>query len=142
MRSASEKRREIGVTVAENARTPRPETVECLAARLVVIRERIWRLQAMFAVSLSHDCAIESNQYLHLFQTLALKLKEENASLFDNLVRGHESLLLPPSVPVKQTIPLETQRLCELRWDVYRMPARYPARRATETIPDGLGWML
>jgi hypothetical protein len=152
MRSAYEtqtKRTEIADAIVENARTSEQskavsgtETVECLASRLAAIRERIWRLQAMFAVSLSHDCAVEANHYLQLFQTLALQLKERDANVFDSLVRGHESLLLSPSVPVKQTIHIETQRLCELRWEVNRMPDRSEGRRATQDVPDGLGWML
>ncbi len=152
MRSASEtqkKRREIADAIAEDARTSEQskavsgtETVECLASRLAAIRERIWRLQAMFAVSLSQDCAMEANHYLQLFQTLALQLEERDSNAFENLVRGHESLLLPPSVPVKQRIPIETQRLCELRWEVNRMPDRSEGRRATENLADGLGWMV
>ena len=140
---------EVAVVIEGNARTTEEskavtcdEPVESLVSRLEAIRERIWRLQAMFAVSLSHDCAIEANQYLHRFQTLALQLKERDVSAFDNLVRGHESLLLSPPVPVKQTIPVETQRLCELRWEVNRLPAQSEGGRTTEHVPDGLGWML
>ena len=152
MRSAYEtqiKRSEIADAIVENARTSEQskavsgtETAESLASRLAAIRERIWRLQALFAVSLSRDCAIEANQYLRLFQTLAQKLKEKDASAFDNLVRGHESLLISPAVPVKQTIRIETQKLCELRWEVNRTPARFETRRATADVPDGLGWMV
>jgi hypothetical protein len=44
------------------------QTVERLLCRLEAIRDRMWRLRAMFAVSLSQDCAIEANHYLNLFK--------------------------------------------------------------------------
>jgi hypothetical protein len=140
---------EVAVMIELRAQTPEQsksspcdEPVESLAARLEAIRERIWRLQALFAVSLSHDCAIEANQYLNTFQALANRLKEKDASAFDDLVRGHESLLLSPSITVKQTIPIAMQRLHELRWEVNRSASQRPASRESASVPDGLGWML
>jgi hypothetical protein len=117
-------------------------SVENLVSRLAAIRERIWRLQATFAVSLSQEIALEANRYLRLFQELAEQLKAKDASALDDLVRGHESLLLSPSVLVKQTIPLDVQRLCEIRWEVSQAPVRRVPTRPADEIHDGLGWML
>jgi hypothetical protein len=43
---------------------------------------------------------------------------------YDNLVLGHESLLLSPPIPVKQTIPLDTQRLPRAARQVYATTPR------------------
>src|SRR6266852_2948721 len=64
---------EVAVAMEQNPVPPdKPEpatvddSVEGLVARLTKIREKIWRLQAMFAVTLSQEIAIEANRYLHL----------------------------------------------------------------------------
>jgi hypothetical protein len=126
--------------------TPEPPkpvdaTVEELIARLVAIRERIFRLRASFAVTLSSDNAMEANRYLALFQTIAQQLEEMDADALANITRGFESLLLsPPFSTQKATIPIETQRIAELRWEVSHSPAqREPTPPA---ISDGLSWML
>ena len=139
---------EVALAIEENSEQPvktEPalecdDSVENLVSRLTAIRERIWRLQAMFAVSLSHDSAVEANRYLQLFQTLAAQLKVKDPTALDNLVRGHESLLLAPALPIKQTIPIDTQRLCELRWEVSQAPTVQRAQRAS--TGDGLDWMV
>ena len=115
-------------------------TVEELVTRLMSIRERIFRLSAMFAVSLSWDCAVEANKFLTIFQALAAELKEKDESALEQITRGHEAVLLSPTIPVKQTIPIETQRLAELQWEVNRTPAR---REPTpSTVSDGLDWLV
>jgi hypothetical protein len=139
---------EVAVAIEANSAQPiqavnaQPDdTVENLVARLEAIRERIWRLQAMFAVTLSHDCAMEADRFLALFQSLlAQQLKAKDVGAFDSLVRGHEALLLSPPVQTKPTIRLDTQRLCELRWEA----ATQPVRRAPKppAHPDGLSWMV
>jgi hypothetical protein len=113
---------EVAVAIEENSAQPAQsapvqpdDTVQNLVARLEAIRERIWCLQAMFAVTLSHDCAMEADRFLALFQSLAQQLKAKDVGAFDSLVRGHEALLLSPPVQTKPTIPLDTQRLCEVR---------------------------
>ena len=141
---------EVAVAIEENAAQSstqaepvrNDDSVENLISRLEAIRERIWRLRAMFAVSLSHDCAVEADRYLQLFQTLAEQLKARDAAAFDDLVRGHESLLLCSPVPVKQTIPLDVQRFCEIRWEAQQSPTRSTPRRPADSIGDGLSWML
>jgi hypothetical protein len=117
-------------------------SVASLVARLEAIRERIWRLQSVFAVSLSHDVALEANKFLVLFQSLAQQLKAKDAAALDRLVRGHESLLLSPPVLVKQTIPLVTQRWCEIKWEAQKAPHCRVEKRSADAVPDGLGWML
>jgi hypothetical protein len=116
------------------------DSVENLVARLMAIRERIWRLQSTFAVSLSHDCLIEANQFLILFQDLAEQLKAKDVAAFNSLTAGHETLLLSPPVPIRQRIPLDTQRLCELRWEVNRAPVHRAPKPLT--LADGLDWMV
>lgn len=141
---------EVLIAMPEPAPPVKPEPVPVsdgsvpgLVARLTAIRERIWRLQAMFAVSLSHDCALEANRYLGLFQDLAQQLRAKDAGALDSLVRGHESLLLAPALPIKQSIPLSTQQLVELRWEAAtQAPIRRAPERPVDTIHDGLGWML
>jgi len=118
------------------------DSVESLVSRLTAIRERIWRLQSVFAVSLAHDVALEANQYLTLFQSLAQELKAKDPAKLDDLVRGHESLLQSPPIPIKQTIPLDVQRLAEIRWEASQSPTRRAPKRPADAVPDGLGWML
>ncbi|MGD1082494.1 MAG: hypothetical protein ABR881_29610 [Candidatus Sulfotelmatobacter sp.] len=140
---------EIAVAMEESPAQPvKPapvqtdETVANLVSRLEAIRERIWRLQSMFAVTLSHDCALEANRYLQLFQELAQQLKDKDQSALGRLVRGHESSLLSPAIPMKQSIPLATQRLCEIRWEASQAPVQRAPKRPADSVPDGLGWML
>jgi hypothetical protein len=118
------------------AATTADDSVPSLIERLTAIRERIWRLQAMFAVSLSTDCALEANRYLQLFQALASQLNAKDPSKLEDLVRGHESLLLAPALPIRQSIPLSTQKLVEIRWEALTQPMRRPPKRPT--VPDGL----
>jgi len=136
---------ELNSTPPLNA-SPAPDqsddSVPALVARLTAIREKIWRLQAMFAVSLSHDCLVEANRYLTLFQDLAEELKAKDAAALDAITHGHESLLLSPPIPIKQSIPLSTQRLVEMRWEAMTQPTHRPPNRDVAAIPDGLGWML
>jgi hypothetical protein len=108
----------------------------------MAIREQIWAHQAMFAVSLSPECLVDANRYLGLFQSIGQQLKAKDASAFDALTAGHESLLLSPSIPLKQSVPLSTQRLVELRWEAATQPTRRVPQRNVASVPDGLGWML
>ena len=136
----------VGIEVNEPVKpepAPAPtadDSVPGLVERLATIRERIWRLRAMFAVSLSADCAIEANRYLQLFQELAQRLREKDPSALEALTLGHESLLLSPPIPIKQSIPLDTQRLCEMRWELNQARSPRPPKRPT--VPDGLDWLV
>ena len=136
---------QVAIGAAETpavAAEPADASVEDLVTRLTAIRERIWRLQSVFAVSLSQETAIEANKYLVLFQALAEQLKAKAPAELGRLVSGHESLLLSPPVPVKQTIPLDVQRFCEIRWEASQSPMRRPPKRDADNVGDGLGWML
>jgi hypothetical protein len=130
---------------AEPTPEPAPESKpeassEELVARLEAIKDRIVRLRAVYAVSLSVDAATEANRYLILFQDLAQQLKAKDAEAYDNLVRGHESMLLSPPVPVRQSIPHDTQQLVELRWEAMRTPARREPK--PPAVSDGLDWLV
>ena len=117
-------------------------SAEELVARLEAIKQRILRLHSVFATTLAFDCAMEANRYVILFQNIAAELKARQPEALENLVRGHEAILLSPPVPVRQQIPIETQQWCETRWEATRSPIRRVAKRATDTIHDGLSWMV
>lgn len=126
--------------------TPEPvkpdASVEELVKRLEAIKSRILRLHAVYATTLSFDCAVEANKFITLFQTLAAELKEKHPEALDNIVAGYEALLMSPPIPVKKTIPLATQEWVELRWQSQLSPIRRPPKRDVDAVPDGLGWML
>jgi hypothetical protein len=118
-------------------------TVAELVERLTTIRERIWRLRALFAVTLSHDTAIEANQYVKLFQSLGAELQAKDAAEFAKLTTGHEALLMSPPVTVRPTIPLATQLWCEMRWEAAQQRSTRPIRNiGPDTIHDGMGQFL
>jgi hypothetical protein len=128
--------------VKREPQAPQDDDVPSLVSRLTAIREKIWRLQATFAVTLSHDCAMEANRYLTLFQTIAHQLHEKDSKALDAITLGHESLLLSPPIPIKQSIPLATQNLVETRWLAMTQPTRRPQERNVGSIPDGLDWLV
>ncbi|MGA7869799.1 MAG: hypothetical protein WCA22_02770 [Candidatus Binatus sp.] len=117
-------------------------TPEELVSRLEAIKDRLFRLHAVFAVSLSHDCAMEANRYLEIFQELASELKKKDPQALERIVAGHEAMLNSPPIQMKQTIPLDTQRWCEIRWEASQSPIRHAPKRPADNVPDGLGWML
>jgi hypothetical protein len=121
---------------------PPDPSAEDLVVRLEAIKQRILRLHSMFATTLAFDCAMEANRYVTLFRNLAQELKAKDPDALTALTLGHEAILLSPPVPVRQQIPVETQKLCELQWEVMRSPIRRVPKRATDTIHDGLSWML
>jgi hypothetical protein len=139
----------VAVAIEEALKTPAPEPAsepkpdassEELVARLEAIKDRIFRLRAVYAVSLSVDAAMEASRYLVLFQDLARSLEAKDVEAYDNLVRGHESTLLSPPVSVRQSIPHDTQQLVELRWEAMRSPARRPPK--PPAVSDGLDWLV
>ena len=118
---------------------PAPDdSVESLVARLTAIRERIWMLQAVFATSLSQETAIAANGYLALFQTIAEQLRAKDFSALESLVRGHESLLQAPALPIRPSIPLSTQQFVQMRWEAMTQPTRRPPKQPSGYVPDGL----
>ncbi|MGB8064325.1 MAG: hypothetical protein WCF26_20725 [Candidatus Sulfotelmatobacter sp.] len=136
---------EVAVAMEENPaqhKEPAPveadDSIASLVARLTAIRERIWRLQSVFAVSLSMETAIEANRYLQLFQELAAQLREKDPSALESLTVGQESLLLSPPIPLKQSIPLSTQRLVEMRWQAMTQPTQRAPKHPPGYVPDGL----
>ena len=104
--------------------TPEPArldpSAEELVTRLEAIKQRILRLHSMFAMTLAFECA---------------QAKQPEA--LESLVRGHEAILLSPPVPVRQQIPIETQKFCELQWEVMRSPISHSAETCNGTDP---GW--
>jgi hypothetical protein len=143
---------EVAVVVEENLAQSLAElkaipsestaTVAELVERLTAIRERIWRLRALFAVTLSHDTAIEANQFVKLFQTLGAELQAKDAGEFAKLTAGHEALLTSPPVTLRPTIPLATQMWCEMKWLAQRQPEEPGRNIGLDTIHDGMGQFL
>ncbi|MGA8500905.1 MAG: hypothetical protein WB683_05110 [Candidatus Sulfotelmatobacter sp.] len=128
---------------AESQPVQSDDSVEGLVSRLSAIRERIWRLQSVFAVSLSQETAIEANGWLRLFQDLAQRLKAKDPASLARLTDGHESLLQAPALPIRPTIPLSIQELVEMRWQASTQKPTYQApKRSTDSIHDGLSWMV
>jgi hypothetical protein len=117
-------------------------TVAELVERLTAIRERIWRLRALFAVTLSHDTAIEANQFVKLFQSLGAELQAKDPGEFAKLTAGHEALLTSPPVTLRPTIPLATQMWCEMKWLAQRQPEEPGRNTGPDTIHDGMGQFL
>jgi hypothetical protein len=143
---------EVAVVVEENLAQSLAElkaipsestaTVAELVERLTAIRERIWRLRSVYAVTLSQDTAVEANQYVDLFQSLAAELRVRDADALEALTRGHESTLLSPPVTVRPTIPLATQMWCEMKWLAQRQPEEPGRNIGPDTIHDGMGQFL
>ena len=136
---------EQSLAAQESAPSPAPpkaadSTVEELVTRLEAIKNRIFRLAAMWAITLSDDVHKESVNYRRLFQQIAAQLREKNAVALDRIVAGHEELLLDEPVLIKRTIPLDLQRSCELRWEIGQSPARRVPPRPT--VGDGLDWLV
>src|SRR5437879_5538431 len=92
-------------------------TVADLIERLTKIRERLFWLQSVWAVSLSPDVAFEADRYRDLFGDLADQLRKQDAEALDRLTAGHESLLFADASP-KPTVPLAAQQLVELIGEV------------------------
>jgi hypothetical protein len=133
---------EIAVAIEELPAVPEPApepskpSVEELVERLTAIRERIFRLHAVFAVSLSQETAIEANRFVALFQDLASELRVKQPDALERIVAGHEAILTSPPVRVRQQIPIETQKWVELRWEAMQSPTRRPPK--PPMVPDGL----
>jgi hypothetical protein len=135
---------EVAVAIEESSAAPEPApepvkpyaSVEELVKRLEAIRERIFRLHALFAVSLSQEAAIEANRYVALFQDLAAELRAKQPEALERIVAGHEAILTSPPVRVRQQIPIETQQWVELRWEAMQSPTRRPPK--PPMVPDGL----
>jgi hypothetical protein len=117
-----------------------PATTAELVERLTAIRERIWRLRAVFAVTLSHDAAVEADRYVEMFQSIGRELQAKDAGEYAALTRGHEALLESPPVTVRPTIPLAVQHLAEMRWEAATQARLRAPKRPT--VSDGLDWMV
>jgi CheY-like chemotaxis protein len=113
---------EIAVAIEELPAVPEPApeppkpcaSVEELVARLEAIKDRIFGLHAVFAVSLSQETAIEANRYVALFQDLAAELRVKQPEALEKIVAGHEAILASPPVRVRQQIPVATQQWVEM----------------------------
>lgn len=136
---------DVAVAIEENApttvpaqREDAPASVENLIARLTAIRDRLFWLQSVWAVSLSHDVAYEADSYRQVFRELSDQLRKQDADAADKLIAGHEALLLADLSPPKPTLPIATQRWFELAGEVRSERSQPPQPKPTGYVPDGL----
>lgn len=133
---------EVALAIEENAANATPGKDEQppdeanVVERLKAVRERLFWLQSVWAVSLSPDVALEADRYRQLFHDLASRVQDRRE--VDALVAGHEALLLCDPSPPKPTLPIATQRMFELTAEVRTERSR-PARPTPQGyVPDGL----
>src|SRR5437899_2488862 len=103
----------IAVAIEETLENPKPTpepakvvdtaTAAELTARLTVIRERLFWLQAVWATTLSPDVYHEADKYRELFRDLGDQLSAIDPAALDRLIVGHEALLLAePAAPSRK----------------------------------------
>lgn len=135
----------VAIVIEENAarsKTPAkcedtPDSAANLEERLTAIRERLFWLQAVWTTTLSPDVAREADRYRELFRELADELRKQDPESVDRLVAGHEPLLLCDPSPPKPTVPIATQQLIELAFEV-RGQRRQSPKPQHDYLPDGL----
>jgi hypothetical protein len=123
----------------ENQNNPPLADTANLVERLLRIRDRIFKLAAVYAVSLSWDVAREGDSYRILFRELLEKLRAQDAQAADNLVQGFEALLLSDPIP-KPTVPAAVQVAYEMGQEIRELQRRQPRQPEPKPgyIPDGL----
>lgn len=114
------------------------EELTDLIARLERIKQRLFALQSVWAMTLSPDVAREADSYRELFRSLADALRKDDIDALDRITAGYESLLLSDPLPSKPTIPLETQQLFELTQEVRRERTKPTAPHPHDYVSDGL----
>ena len=115
---------------------PSESSAQDLIVRLTAIRERLFRLQAVWATSLSPDVALEADRFRQLFHDLASQLQDRRE--VDALIAGHEALLLCDPSPPKPSVPLAAQRWFELIGEVRSGHSPTPQPKPAGYVPDGL----
>jgi hypothetical protein len=139
---------EVAVAIEENAAlktalVSQPDnrcdtSVEDLVSRLTAIRERLFWLQAVWATTLSHDVYQEADRYRQLFHDLGEELRAKAPDELDDLIAGHEALLLAEPISQKPTLSLATQRWFELAAEVRNIPSGRHAIQPDGYVADGL----
>ncbi len=120
------------------APTPADDSVPSLVARLTAIRERLFRLQAVWSTTLSYDIYQEADQYREVFRALGEQLKAKDPAEFDKLTCGHEALLLAEPSARRPSLPLAVQRWFELTGELQNMPVARVAPKPDGYVADGL----
>lgn len=141
-REHAREKREAEKEAAEKAKPPDPESAAGLILRLTAIRERLFWLAAVYANTLSQDVALEADAFRKLFRDIGERLKSLDAQAYEDLIAGHEALLLSEPAPVKHTIPLKLQESVEMLWEMQSLPKPKPTPTRPYSVPDGLNWML
>lgn len=123
--------------VAQPDDTPQ-DSPESLVARLTEIRDRLFWLQAVWTNTLSPDVAREADRYRELFRELSEQLRKLDPDAVDQLIAGHEALLLAEPSPPKPTIPRDAQRWFELTCELRGQRRQAPMPKPVGYVPDGL----
>lgn len=84
-----------------------PDSVENLVRRMTAIKQRIFWLRAVFATTLSQDCALESNRFLQIFQDLRSAVEGESARGIGKAGTGSRESAAEPSCPSQADYPAE-----------------------------------
>jgi hypothetical protein len=137
----------VAVAIEEALKTPAPviakpvevaATVEELVARLTLIRERLFWLQAVFATTLSDDAFHEAEKYRKVFRELYEKLHDLDPAAGDRLVASHEALLLSEPAAPRPRLSLAVQQWFELAGEVQSRSAVRAAPKPDGYVSDGL----
>lgn len=115
---------------------PSDSSPQNVIARLIAIRERLFRLQAVWTTSLSPDVALEADRFRQLFHDLASQIQDRRE--VDALIAGHEALLLCEPTPPKPTVPMAAQRWFELAGEIRSERSRPEPPKPEGYVPDGL----
>jgi hypothetical protein len=137
---------EIAVAIEEGLETPAPHaakpqevtTVEGLIARLTLIRNRLFWLQATWATTLSPDVYQEAETFRSLFQELHGQLKGQDPAEADRITAGHEALLLSEPAAPRPRLSLATQRWFELAGEIRSTRVVRAAPKPDGYVSDGL----
>jgi hypothetical protein len=137
----------VAVAIEEALKTPAPAiakpaevaaSVEDLVARLTLIRERLFWLQAVFATTLSDDAFHEAEKYRSVFRELYEKLHDIDPAAGDRLIVGHEALLLSEPAAPRPRLSLAVQQWFELAGEVQSRSAVRAASKPDGYVSDGL----
>ena len=113
-----------------------------LASRLESIKKRITKLRAVFATSLSTEIARELDRWQARAHDLATVLLDKDPAVLYEVIKDDVAFFLtPPRRVAKPRIPLATQQMVELLWEINQQLTP-PATKRDQPIHFGPGEFL